>query len=167
MGRIWPWLKENADPLGAVGSIVTAAGLIGTIVAIVFAWLSLRDTKRAVEANLMYQLQSDAREISNEIFGDQQVREYILARKSGEGVGREAEAKATGMMHKLIRFYASIERLNSYEYVEDEYWKNTKEDICDLMVFPNFRTFWEENVAAEGAQFRPSFKALGDNCGNS
>jgi hypothetical protein len=161
---LWKWLKENAEPLAAVGSIVTALGLIGTIIALVFAWRSLSATEHAVEANLMYQLQSDARKLSSQIYSSPEIRSYVLGTDDSAKVNDGTKAKAEGMLHELVRFYASIERLNSYEYVEREYWNNTKEDICDLMKFSNFRDFWQANVAAEGAQFRASFKTLGDDC---
>jgi hypothetical protein len=85
-------------------------------------------------------------------------------RASSADVPAGTKTKAEGAMHKLVRFYASIERLKSYDYVEDEYWDNTKEDICDLMKYLNFRDFWRTSVAADGAQFRASFKNIGDDC---
>jgi hypothetical protein len=88
--RLWNFLSANAAALGAISSIATALALIATVFALFLARASLRDTERAVEANLMYQLQSDAREISSEIFSPSEVRDYILARPSPDfspGVG--------------------------------------------------------------------------------
>lgn len=154
---MWTWLKCNSEALGAIASIATA-------IALVFAYFSLRNTEQAVEANLMYDVQKDARQISEELFGNEEIRTYVLATDAGESFPTPIVEQATGLLHRLVRFYASIERLQTYEYIEKTYWAHTQEDICDLLEYPNFRSFWEDTVMAQGAQFRESFKKIGQDC---
>lgn len=137
MRNPWTLLKENADPIGALATIV---GFALTV------W-QLNEAGTALRASNSYQIQKDSRDLIASLLDDREFRDYVDGKTP---ISTRSQEK----LWLMFSFYRSIFRQDEVGGLLDEYAQGIRDEFCGFLKNPPIKAGWDkllsENRIGEG-----------------
>jgi hypothetical protein len=103
-------------------NIATAISGIAAVVAVIGLTMQIDDARKAVEAQTVYSMQKDARELIENVRKNPAVFEYIFKHEDGKTYAPEVVKDAEFEILKLIQFYSAIFNQHRNGVISETYW---------------------------------------------
>ena len=136
MRRLWKWLKDNAEPVGAGAAIV---GVVVGVVGFWATWHQLTNATVALQAANGYAIQKDARELVDGMSTDEN---FVAALNNGP-----APEKADAFdrkLWKMFNFYLSVYRQGVAEGLSSKFVAAFSDDFCRFIRRPVVSREWDK-----------------------
>lgn len=153
------YLREYEKEIGAAAAIASTIGIFLAAIGLLGTKAQIEDSRRAVEATTVYNMQKDAREVLKELNQTPQVRDYIIGASNNLG---DPPAQAESKITEIIQFYSAVYNQYRDGIITEKYWTTFENEICGFVQFPAVAKFWKEKVVP--GKYGDGFKKLGSKC---
>lgn len=156
------FLKEYEKQIGTVAAVASTLGIILAAVGLFWTKAQIEDSRKALEATTVYNIQKDAREVLKDLNQTPDVYSYITEGKLPENPSPDFSTKAESKIAELIQFYSGVFNQHRNEVITGKYWDTFAEEICGFIQFPVVSEFWKKR-AADG-RYSKEFRQFGSKC---
>ena len=145
--------------LSGIAAIATAAGMLFGLAGIGFAGYQLRETRAALEAGTILQLQLAGREVLEK--ADPEILDYIYNNQASKDYPEDVKAKSSLFIVRLLQYYSMVNNQRTNKVISDRYWKPFENEIRRALCTRPIAAFWVEKVMKSDA-YSNEFKSLGN-----
>lgn len=156
------FLRKYEKEIGTVAAVASTIGIIFAAVGLFGTKAQIEDSRKALEATTVYNIQKDAREMLKEFNQMPDVFDYITAEKLPVDPSSDIAKKANFKITEVIQFYSGVFNQHRDGVITGKYWDTFENEICRFIGLPVVSKFWEERVA--GGSYSDEFKRFGSRC---
>lgn len=160
LARLRTFFTSNEKVLTGLAAIATVLALVATVAALVFAGRQIELARKTVEAQTVYQLQKDGRDLLKSLFqNDPPVFDFVF----GSGSGNQAVAARSDLaLTEMIQYFSSVMNQRRDGVIGDMYWTTFDAEMCSIIRRPKVAEFWDRKVRK--GTYSDDFKKWGDEC---
>ena len=158
--------KEEISTLANLASIV---GILLTVGALVFAGYQLQLTnvqleagKKALEAQTVFNIQGDGRELLRALFEDQDFENYLYTFDSNKTFDDKIVIESNNKIRVLLQFYSTVFNQKRAGAISEKFWGPFGTEICNFARLPAVREYWGK--ASSASSFSSDFRGLLSKC---
>lgn len=151
------FLKNYGTEIGTVAAVASTIGIIFAAIGLFATRAQIEDSRKALEATTVYNIQKDAREMLKDLHQTPpEVSAYIAAEKLPENPAPDLVTKAEFKITEVIQFYSAVFNQHRDGVVTGKYWDTFAKEICKFVRLPVVSKFWQERVVhgTYGDEFR-------------
>jgi len=145
--------------------LAAAAAAVGLLL----TWQQLGETRKAYEqsiatlqANTIYQIQKDGRELLSALTTDRETFRYIFQHNVSQTYAPDVKERADLRIALLLNFYASIVNQREAGAVGNSLWTSFRREFCVFLKNAPVKSLWDSRVSS-GA-YNPAFVREGSTC---
>ena len=157
------WLRAIGAFCTKHEKLFAALSAIATALAFAVAAWQFYETRKALEASTVYQLQRDGRELFRTLIADSQPAfNYIYNSKKGDRPPPEVAWKVETAITAIIHYFSSVMNQRRNEVISDRYWPQFDDEMCRFIWHPPVTDFWVNRV--QKGSYSDDFKTWGNEC---
>jgi hypothetical protein len=158
--RLGSTFRKFEKEITVLANIATSISAIAAVVALAGLAYQIYDARKSVEAQLVYSLQKDGREIIENVRKNAEVFEYIFRHADRKTYEARVVADAEFEMMKIIQFYSSLFNQRRNGVISDRYWQSFSREIESFIRRQPVAVFWDARI--RNSDFSEEFRAFGN-----
>ena len=148
------------------------AVILGVIFTLGLLWLSylslqqnasaIRENRDAIEAQTVYQIQADGRELVSSLSSDPELFEVFFNQLPVQGVDSEVISRSNPFLTEVMQYYSSVHFQHDAGNFPEDLWQGFRAEFCRFLSIPIVKRFWNDRVV-NGA-YSDIFVESGNDC---
>jgi hypothetical protein len=156
------FLQKYDKAIGACAAIASTIGIFIAAFALFATNTQIEDSRKALEATTVFNIQKDARELLRDIHQTPGLYEYIAGDELPENAASDVATKAQSKMSELVQFYSVVFNQHRGGVITEKYWDTFANEMCGFIRLPIATKFWKEEVVP--GEYGAEFKQFGTHC---